>query len=193
MTSRLPRAAAAMLLGLLLVTIASRSASAHDQFIGSDPAEDANVAEPPTSVTLTFGSAPLELGATVLVVDADGTDHVTGDLAFEANRLVVPIADLAPDAYYQVRWRVVSTDGHVLSGAYAFSVGDQSKATELPALTGTDSATSPNATGTATGQAGPTRLVLIGLAGAAVAVALYLVLPGVLRRRVSPPTNPQEH
>lgn len=114
----------AMLLGLALAAVAS-PAFAHDELIGTDPARDATVAALPEQLTLTFSGVILDdAGATsIVVVDSACTDLVAGDPVLDGTKVMQPVTAGA-DGVVTVQWRVVSSDGHPISGEYAFTVGE---------------------------------------------------------------------
>lgn len=113
----------AALLGLVLATIAS-PAFAHDELIGIEPAADAAVAAPPDELVLTFSGVLIdEPGATtVAVVDSSCASLASGDPVLDGTKLTQPLSPAA-DGVVTVQWRVVSSDGHPISGEYAFTVG----------------------------------------------------------------------
>lgn len=132
--SRRPIALWGLVLGLLLATGAS-PALAHDELIGTDPAGGAVLASPPTSLTLTFSGILLdEEGATeVAVLDASGASLTDGDPVLDGVRVTQALTGEGSGTV-TVQWRVVSSDGHPISGEYAFSVGDGvAPATPAPA------------------------------------------------------------
>ncbi|ROR96335.1 hypothetical protein EDD28_0918 [Salana multivorans] len=112
---------AAGMLALALVLVAP-VAHGHDELVSSVPLAGEVLDEPPTQVVLTMSAEPLEIGTTVMVTDLDGVDHATG-LSLSGNDAVVDLADLT-EGFYDVRWRVVSSDGHPISGLIPFTVGD---------------------------------------------------------------------
>ena len=124
-TWRNPGLGATLLAALLLCVGASLAAApaafAHDQLISSSPAPDERLDKSPANITLTFSSPLLELGHEVRVVDDNAKNWVGGAGPRPGN------ADQAlpelPDGGYQVSWRVVSADGHPISGSYGFRVG----------------------------------------------------------------------
>lgn len=115
---------------LWMVTVTE--AAAHEQLISSSPGADEHAATAPDSVTLRFDGRPLDIGATVLVVDASGRDHVGGPPRIEGNDIHVPLEDELVDGHYQVRWRIVSGDGAIVSGHYNFSVGQTTGTPTVP-------------------------------------------------------------
>lgn len=174
-------------------------ASAHDKLISSDPASDQKLAEAPAEVSLTFSADVLDMGAAVVVSDADGTEWVSAVPTVDGPTVTAVLDPGMPDAGYEIRWRVVSSDGHPISGVVPFTVGDGEPldggtggagpgAAEPggaepgeASVPGTD-AQSGTQTQIAQEDEGPWRVVLVGAGGAAVAVAL-LVLVQFLRRR----------
>jgi methionine-rich copper-binding protein CopC len=174
-------------------------ASAHDKLISSDPASDQKLAEAPPEVSLTFSADVLDMGAAVVVSDAAGTEWVSGVPTVDGATVTAALDPGMPDAGYEIRWRVVSSDGHPISGVVPFTVGDgepldggaggvepDAAATGgaepgEASVPGTD-AQSSTQTQIAQEDEGPWRVVLVGAGGAAVAVAL-LVLVQFLRRR----------
>lgn len=125
MPAPLRRAATATLsLGVLAAGwLACAPASvAHDQLIASTPAAGDQFDTPPGEVVLTMSGDALEIGTTVLVSDLDGENYA-GEVTISGPDVTVALGDLV-DGFYDVRWRIVSSDGHPVSGVIPFSVGD---------------------------------------------------------------------
>ncbi len=98
-------------------------ASAHDALASATPAPDATVTEPLNSVELTFNESPLagfETGMAIVVLDPAGTDVSTGTLRIADTQLSKDVTPSGP-GQYQVLWQTVSSDGHPISGQYAFT------------------------------------------------------------------------
>ncbi len=172
-------------------------ASAHTDLVSSDPANGAELTMPPSQVTLTFAGEPMSLGATIIVVDADDQRWTDGDAVVSGTTVTAPLRSGAADGWYQVRWRIVSADGDVVSGAFDYGVGD---------LTGKDpvrlsrSGATPTdgdfdiapleplhreepGTSDATTDDGAGRLLLVGVIGALAGIAAFAVGAAVLRGR----------
>lgn len=140
MTIKISRALGAALAALLLsaggLAIAA-PASAHDELVSSDPADGATLDAAPEALTLTFSAnINAEPSATeVQVTDAAGT-ALAGTPAVLDNVLTVPVdaAEGEASGAITVLWKVVSSDGHPISGEFAFTVN-------APAPTATPSAT----------------------------------------------------
>jgi copper transport protein len=120
----------AVLAALLAVPAA---ASAHATLEGSAPQRGATVKDQPGAVVLRF-SEPVEgnFGA-IRVYDAEGAQVDAGE-AFhpggEGSRLGVRLGPDLPAGSYTATYRVVSADGHIVSGGYVFSIGAAGRAPE---------------------------------------------------------------
>lgn len=129
-----------------LLTLTAAPASAHNSLVGTDPAADRTLAEPLEQVTLTFDDVVLDLGGgegggegggTALdVTGPDGAHHATACPSVVDRTVSAPVA-LGEAGTYTVRWRVVSADGHPISGELAF---DYAPPAGTPATAGTAAA-----------------------------------------------------
>lgn len=104
-------------------------ASAHDALVHSTPQADERLTAAPENIVLTFSGELLTLGdsttgAVVLVLDENGHDWAGDDVEVAGNTVTVGVDPGMPDAGYQVRWQVVSEDGHPISGIVPFTIGD---------------------------------------------------------------------
>ena len=129
--------------------LAASPASAHDELVSSDPAAEAAIDALPEQLTLTFsGELATDPGATELAVtDAAGTSLADGEPSVEGTVVTQALAGAAP-GLITVLWKVVSSDGHPISGKLAFTV----TAPPTPSPTPT-----PTPTATATPTADPTQ------------------------------------
>lgn len=117
----LATAAAAFLVAAGIAVAAP--AHAHDELISSDPAAGTTLEAMPAALTLTFsGEISPEPGATELAVtDAAGTSLADGEPEIEGTVVTQPLVDDASGAI-TVLWKVVSSDGHPISGELSFTV-----------------------------------------------------------------------
>lgn len=187
------RFAAGAVLAAVAILATAAPATAHDQLIESSPADGERLDTAPASVTMTFSGELLVLdestaGAVVLVVDAKGEDWATGDVEVRGRNVTAALLPDMPDGGYQVRWQVVSEDGHPIAGVIPFAVGDAVplESTGSPEPT----ASAPGGSSTASDQnadetGGPVRVLLVGGAGAALAVAAFALLLILRRRRAA--------
>ncbi|PWK65078.1 copper transport protein [Streptomyces sp. CG 926] len=105
------------------------SASAHASLSGSDPADSSVLKEAPRQVTLTFTESVTFSEDSVRVLSPENqrvnpapAEHVDG----KGNTARVQLSDGLSEGTYTVAWRVVSADGHPISGAFVFSIGKPS-------------------------------------------------------------------
>lgn len=174
----------AALTALVVTLLAAPPASAHDVLVGSDPADGATVATPPTRITLTFEEAPQSQFATITVVGADGAHHEQGAAVVDGEQVTVPVRAGVPAGRYQIGWRVVSDDGHPVSGALGFTVpAGAAPSSAAPAATPVTPA-APSATPVANAASDGDDGGVPGWVFAVVAVVVVAAaLAFVLRRR----------
>jgi len=105
-----------------LVALAFPSAAfAHASLIGKSPTFHERFARPPTQVVLHFDQTIDLLPKAIVVLDAKG-HNLAGASKLGTRMLTAPLPKL-PRGPYTIRWRAMSTDGHVVSGVYTFGVG----------------------------------------------------------------------
>lgn len=187
------RFAAGAVLAAVAILATAAPATAHDQLIESSPAGGERLDTAPVSVTMTFSGELLVLdestaGAVVLVVDAEGKEWATGEVEVRGRNVTAALLPDMPDGGYQVRWQVVSEDGHPIAGVIPFAVGDavplESTGNPEPTASATGgSSTASDQNADETG--GPVRVLLVGGAGAALAVAAFALLLILRRRRAA--------
>ncbi|GAA4612632.1 hypothetical protein GCM10023195_54330 [Actinoallomurus liliacearum] len=141
--TRLAAAIAATAVGCLLT---APPASAHTTLVAAQPAKGAKVSSP-AQIKLTFAEAVRFPG--VVVLDAKGGHHESGKAHAAGATVTEHVAGVLPPGVYTVGWRVVSEDGHPVTGDYKFTVvGGSSSA---PASAGS----TPAPAGSADGSAAP--------------------------------------
>lgn len=120
----------ALALGLLLA--GAGAASAHATLIATDPADGAVLPQTPDVVTLTF-SEPVSLSGddAIQVFDAAG-ETVAVDASSQDADVVADLPDTLDDGTYAVTYRLISADGHPISGSLSFSVGAPSEQVAAP-------------------------------------------------------------
>lgn len=175
---RLRAVAAGIVVAAVAVLASVVPASAHDQLLSSSPAEGERLPSAPDEITLTFSADVLDMGAEVVVADGDGADWVGADPIVQAGVITVPLRDELPAAGYEVRWRVVSSDGHPISGLIPFTVGDGAP---LERAAATPEAEVVTAAADST-DAGVPRVVVIGAIGAGIALVAFVVFLFFRRR-----------
>ena len=192
------RSAAAAILTLIVIALSilgptAPAANAHDAVLLTVPTDGEQVDVAPTEIAITFTDDILELGAIVMVVDAEDENWAEGDMRVDGAQATQPVAADLPDGAYDVRWRVVSADGHPVSGTFAFTVGAVAEPGPQETAGATATADPPrdgDATSAAleedtAGQGLP--LVVVGLLGAVGGLAVFaLFTVWRARRRRNP-------
>lgn len=185
---RIARISSAVALAALLVLAPATAALAHEELISSTPSAGQELETAPETIMLTFSAEVMTMGAAIIVVDADGTDWVLDEPVVDYSEVTAVLDASMPDGGYEARWRVVSSDGHPISGIIPFTVGE---AEPLVRESAAPVATEPSATepGTAkeqeqgaTENRGVPRALLIGGAAAVIAAAGFTIF-SVTRRR----------
>jgi methionine-rich copper-binding protein CopC len=138
LVSRTLAVAAATALTALFVVLGGAPAAAHTGLQSSTPADGEALTSAPDTVTLTFATAVASQFAQVAVTGPDGQSVTTGEATVEGAVVRQPVSPVG-DGAYVVAYRVVSDDGHPVSGELSFT------------LTGTGAAPAP------TGSAVPTE------------------------------------
>jgi copper transport protein len=99
------------------------AAHAHATLVRTDPRDGAVLAASPSTVQLVFDDTVRAVSGMKAIRNGGGS--VLSGLPHVVNGrvLVVPLRGGLPDGDYTVLWRVLSDDGHRLSGVIAFGVG----------------------------------------------------------------------
>jgi methionine-rich copper-binding protein CopC len=174
-------------------------ASAHDQLIESSPGDGERLDAAPESISMTFSGELLVLdasntGAVVLVVDGTGEDWATGDVVVTGRTVTAALRPGMPSAGYQVRWQVVSEDGHPIAGVIPFTVGDAAPMTMTDSggasadgadTDGTTRADTAQSDQIADDTGGVVRTLLIGGGGAAAAAIVFVAILHFRRPRTA--------
>lgn len=113
----------AFVVAVLTSLLSVQAASAHAQLLDTDPAEGAVLDEAPAHATLRFNEAVQLLPTSIELFSASGspialTARVSGTDVF------ITMPTELTDGRYALSYRVVSADGHPVSGAVSFSIGD---------------------------------------------------------------------
>lgn len=150
-------------------------ASAHNVLISSDPADGSSMAKVPSSMTFTFDQPVQNFDPVVSLVGPDGKQYATGTPTVTGN-VVTGTVGTGPVGAYTAAFRVVSADGHPVTGEVHFSMTVSGGATGAAA-----------ATGAATSSGGLSGWLWAGLAVAAVLVTAAAVV--LLKRPRSQPAG----
>jgi hypothetical protein len=135
-----------MLVGCLLLQVARPApAAAHNYLVSSTPSDGAVLDAAPSEVTLEFNGPVGQKFATVVVAGPDGTTVQSGAPRVVGGTVTQRVRPLEQSGTYRIAWRVVSSDGHPISGTLEFRLRtDDSRATK--GASGVRDAASPSAT-----------------------------------------------
>ncbi len=112
-------AVAALLLGGAL------PASAHAELEGTDPADGAVLATVPDEVTLTFGEDLIDQGNAVTATQVGAAQRLAlPDPVVDGETVTVAWPADADSGEFEVAYRVVSADGHPITGAFTFTIAN---------------------------------------------------------------------
>ncbi|WP_374928790.1 copper resistance protein CopC [Kytococcus sedentarius] len=124
-------------------------ALAHDVLEGSEPAAGETLSEAPEELVLTYSDEVQKVGNRVSVADASGEVVAEGEPTADGPVVTFDLPEHLEDGTYTSTWRVVSSDGHPISGTTDFTVAadsggedgsaDASSTEESPAATESDS------------------------------------------------------
>lgn len=140
-----PKRVGAVLLVAGFAFLLGTPASAHSVLLSSAPAANAAIAAAPAEVVLQFNE-PLESGFTELVVlGPDGGSHWEGGPpSIVDGKVSAPLRTLGPAGGYTIRYRVISADGHPVSGAVPFTLTAAGSGSAAPAAAQTAAPVAPD-------------------------------------------------
>ena len=180
--------------GLAGAVLVAGPASAHDYVVSTTPKADSTVDAAVKTVDVTFDDVVLDPqhdgSTTVLqVTDASGTHFESSCPTVSGRTITVPTA-LGAAGAYTVTWRVVSADGHPISGTFGFdyrpAAGVPSAAGQAGSPCGGSTAHAGAATSTPTsGSSSVSPGVVVGVIGVVVVLAAAVVVLVTRRARRS--------
>ncbi|MFD9891598.1 copper resistance protein CopC [Amycolatopsis sp. NPDC059027] len=161
--------------GVALLATAT-PALAHNVLVSSDPAKDASVATGPSQVKLTFDQYVQNADVNqIAVTGPNGGQWAEGPVKVENNVVSAPLRALGPAGKYTVGYRILSADGHAVTGEIPFTL--TTAGTGTPASV--DAARS-GGTGQPAGAAQPSSgggvPIWVWIAGAVVLLAIGLTV-----------------
>lgn len=197
------RVAVAVISVLVLVGLSPGVAYAHTQLVSTEPSLGTQLQSAPTRVVLTF-NAEVEAAYSSAAVIAGNADPQDLTIDVDGGRLVAEVPPAAPsvgasgDAVpWTLLYRVVSVDGHPVSGQVSFSVlpgsdaaaaQDESSAAAAPMTVprdATSAAEAPPAAARVTAATGPLAWRSVGVLGLLTVVLISAVALAARARRPS--------
>jgi hypothetical protein len=109
--------------GAVVAALAVSPALAHSFLVEATPSSKDHVSAPPKVVKLRFGGGVEPPYSKITIETPDGKVLGEGSIGVpdKPRELSMNAPDLAPGKYV-VRYRVLSTDGHIVEGNYEFTV-----------------------------------------------------------------------
>ncbi len=141
--------AVTLLAGLALL-LGAGTALAHARLESSDPADGASLDTGPQRISLTFSDPMTADFNTITVVGPDNAHYETGPITAQDTTVSIGVGPLGPAGRYEIGYRVVSEDGHPVTGSVAFTL-----TTAGPGAAAVASAPAAPATGPAAPEAAP--------------------------------------
>lgn len=116
----------ARLIPLLLIPallIGTNPALPHSEVVRTSPAANASLQSAPRDVSVLFNARVKAEPDAIAVEDANGARVDQADTRIESNGRVIRAAlKPLPAGTYKVKWRVQSSDSHVVEGTFSFRV-----------------------------------------------------------------------
>lgn len=163
--------------------ISAGTAQAHSALVGSTPSADAVLDTAPSSVELVFNQEIQTSFANVTVSAADGTQvGAGGEPSVQGERVSLVTTGQMSSGTYTVGYRVISEDGHPITGSYSFTLNAaKNNAAPLPGGATPPATVAPSAaTADADSDDGSPPL-LLPILGGAVAILFVIGMVIVLR------------
>ena len=112
---------AVVLLAILLQVL---PAAAHSALISSNPADGDVLAAAPQAIKMKFRSTARLVRLALTGAQSGEVTLSEEHLMVEKHRHTVALPAIAADDY-EVRWRALSADGHLVKGSFSFTVGSE--------------------------------------------------------------------
>jgi methionine-rich copper-binding protein CopC len=113
-----------LVLVVILLGLNVPLAIAHSELVSSNPSASANIQQLPEQIELEFNEELLNLGSgnSVSIISPSGEDLGMGETSTEGTRITRLLNSAPESGTFEVKYRVVSADGHVLNGNYTFNI-----------------------------------------------------------------------
>ncbi|MHA6628995.1 copper resistance CopC family protein [Pseudonocardia sichuanensis] len=121
-STRVLRTVAVTLLAGLALLLGAAPALAHTRLQSSDPADGASLDSAPEHVALTFNETMSPEFSTLTVVGPDGAHYEDGPVTAEEGTISIRLLPLGPAGRYEIGYRVISADGHPVTGSVSFTL-----------------------------------------------------------------------
>ncbi len=166
------RIAAVALLGLSSISMSATAGNAHSQLVTSTPVNGSVLTETPSEVVFRFDENLLPDLDTISINNDQGVNVISSQVEPIANTISMPWPTGTPAGTYQVAYRIVSGDGHPVTGAITFTIGSASHTSAQPTPLNTQEKTTQTEINTPIG----TTVSIASLAAAVLSIILIVVL-----------------
>jgi methionine-rich copper-binding protein CopC len=120
---------------LAIVGLSPIPASAHSKLVSTSPIDGAVLDVPPSSVEFIFDETLLEGTETISINDEQGNVIVTAPATVDGDTISLPWPAQASEGVFQAAYRVVSGDGHPVTGAITITISGAVISSSAPAST----------------------------------------------------------
>jgi copper transport protein len=120
-----------LLTALVMVGVSAGPAAAHAELVSTNPADGARLESPPGSVTLRFTEDVNLIDGGLRLIDGRGRTVPTAAPTVQGHSVAWSMPTGLAHGTYLVNWRVVSVDGHPVSGAFAFGIGADARPVDV--------------------------------------------------------------
>jgi methionine-rich copper-binding protein CopC len=110
------------LLAVVAVLVVTAVAQAHTKLEKSEPADGATLSEAPAMVHLFFNEKPDLKVSKVTVTGPSGNVELGAAHSMADKDIMAGIKGSLPNGKYTVNWQTAGKDGHVIKGAFSFTV-----------------------------------------------------------------------
>jgi len=109
---------------LLIASLAvgAGPAFAHDELIGSNPKDGSSIPVAPTRITLYFEEPPAAGPTALTVAGPAGDSAVAGPPVISGSTVYAPLDAVTKSGHYTITFRIMSDDGHPVSGTLGFTL-----------------------------------------------------------------------
>ena len=109
---------------LLAISLQVLPVAAHSPLISSSPADGDVLAAAPQAIKMKFRSTARLVRLALTGAQSGEVTLSEEHLMVEKHRHKVALPAIAADEY-EVRWRALSADGHLVKGSFSFTVGSE--------------------------------------------------------------------
>ncbi|UOQ93977.1 copper resistance protein CopC [Halobacillus shinanisalinarum] len=109
-----------MVLALIVSMIPMKSAEAHSVLENSTPKEGATLEKPVEHIELSFNTK-IEKGSTLYVLNQKGEKIEPTSVTVKGNVLQASFKESLASGTYQVKWKILGADGHLIEKQYSFT------------------------------------------------------------------------